>query len=97
MITGQEIPKSEHGEAYDAAERDLYQERSVFSILGVLYAVFACTTLISAKDSIRNLNIDRDRLNSEEVESLMNHQDNSYNNNNRPSYNCFFIFRSIRW
>ena len=95
LITGQTVVKSEHGEVYDAAEKDLYQERSVFSILGVLYAVFACTTLISAKDSIRNLNMDRDRLNSEETENLMNHQDNSYNS--RPTYNCFFIFRSIRW
>lgn len=92
LLTGKSIVKSEHGEAYDAAEKDLYQERSVFSILGVLYAVFACVTLISAKDSIRNL-VERDRIASEEGESLIS-QDNAVSFS-RP--NCRNIFRSFRW
>ena len=50
FVTGEVIKKSEHSEAYDAAEKDLYQERSVFSILGVLYGFFAFTTIIYVSD-----------------------------------------------
>lgn len=62
----------------EAAQDDLDQERSVFSILGLLYAFFAIATLVSSKDSVRSLENDK-----EDEENLLTDDDskNSFNIN----------------
>ena len=62
--------KDKGNEVAEAAQEDLDQERSVFSILGLLYAVFAIATLVSSNDSVRSLENEKD-----DEESLLTDDD----------------------
>lgn len=110
IIFKSEVKKFVTNDIYDAAEKDLNQERSVFSILGFLYAIFASATLFSAKDTVNKV-IERERLDSiEESEAgnrLLNSNENlnnyKYNNNGtslsdlRSNFSLIQCLKSLKW
>ncbi len=96
-----------------ARERDLYQERSVFTILGILYAMFAAATLVFARDSVNKPNSSPESennssdllmvsINSDDSESsnkqrYSNFDTSTSENRNKKKYSKLVALRKLRW
>jgi Na+/melibiose symporter-like transporter len=81
-------PTEQLNETLEAAKRELDQERSVFAILGVLYAVFALTTLFYAQDSVKQ--VENDSLESQ------NGNDVTHTSQTSPKSLIIHFFRNIK-